>query len=199
MRKAACQVKVRIKAAITGGGDDRSDADADIDDAHGEGAFLLREPFGDGLDGGRQESGFSHAEQEAKEAEGEDGSGEGMSGAGERPPGDGEREPLWCPHSIDDPSGDGVHQGIGEHEGEEDLGIICGAYGILLSEDGGGDGERLPIQVIDDGRTEEEREHFSACVSYHHNNITIYHIGSALSRPKIRCLSKERQGGHTPR
>ncbi len=145
-----------------GGREDGADGGAGVEEPGGEGAFLFGEPLGDDFDGSGPVAGLADAEKEAEDAEAEGAAGEGVEGGGDAPPGDAQSIAEASAEAIDHGAGEAVHDGVSEQEGGHDARVVLVGHVELFAENGRGHGERLAIEIVDDGREEGERDHLPA-------------------------------------
>ena len=97
---------------------------AGVEDAGGQRALALREPLGDGLDGGREVAGFAKAEAEARNAELKHRVGQRVAHGGEAPDGHDDHVADARADLVDEPSGDQQAERIGELKGVHDVAVV---------------------------------------------------------------------------
>src|SRR2546421_8417011 len=104
--------------------DDRAEVRPGVEDARGERALLLREPFGHGLDRRGEVAALAQPQREARHAEAEGGARERVSHRGETPDDYRQREALARAEPVHHATDDEKAYGVGRLKCRDDPAVL---------------------------------------------------------------------------
>ncbi len=158
---------------------------ADIEPADGHRALFGRKPFGGRLDACRQPRRLGQAEHAAEDRQTLPAGRECGGSAGSRP-GDGEdRKAHLGADRVDDVARHGLHDGVAQLPGDNDVRVLLGGNAQLAHERRCCDGQRVACQVVDDQASCYQPHHPPPNAFYLHLfTLFIFRLAMSVPRPR---------------
>ncbi|KAF1025042.1 MAG: hypothetical protein GAK40_01467 [Burkholderia plantarii] len=137
----------------------RADRRADVEPARGDRALLGREPFGGGLQAGRDAGRFRQAQQAAHGGQADPAVRDAVQHAGGRPGHRENREAELGAEHVEHVAGDRLHHRVGGLKRGDDIRVLLRRDIEHLVDFGGGHRKRIAGEVVDDEAHRDEGDH----------------------------------------
>ncbi len=165
------------------GSEDGADVGAGVEDAGGEGAFLLREPLGRRLDGRREVARLTEAEEATGDHEPARSPGQGMEHGGDGPDDERPGETRLGAQPVDDATGEEHGDGVDELEHHHDVRVVGVAPVELDLEVALEQAQHLSVEVVDRWwqRRAAHRSSTGTCRYFSLTSVSLF-IGDPVER-----------------
>ena len=116
------------------------------------------EPIGNRFGRGGPVARLAEAEEEAANAEGHGGAREAGEDIGDGPPADENGQTYTDAEAVHDFAREDERNGVGDEKGVEDRGVVFVGEVELFLDSGREDGERLTVDVVEDGGEKDQAD-----------------------------------------